>query len=166
MAVNRIVHRSIYSNLDSLDSETRKKSKLKLYRIFFMLNPEKATRKRITNRLHALSHKQETSIYHKQHNAEIKLEILTYYSKTSFPSCVCCGINVIDTLSLDHINRGGAQHRLESGNVYSEIRRHHNKHKSYPEGYQTMCFNCNWVKHLRGVCNINHNAQYVQLGVI
>jgi len=73
--------------------------------------------------------------------------------------CIACGINDMDVLTVDHINNDGADHRRELvGNdlhTYgsSYIYRYLVKN-NYPNGFQVLCFNCNFKKHLTNIRNI------------
>lgn len=61
-----------------------------------------------------------------------------------------CGFIDERALSIDHINGGGMQHRRElSGggtgiNFYRWLR-----DTGYPEGFQTLCMNCQWIKRIK-----------------
>jgi len=71
-------------------------------------------------------------------------ETLLKYSTSEVPICVCCGCDNIWYLTLDHIDDTGAQDRAAmtldgSTNMYSRVRK-----LGYPDGYQTMCANCNF----------------------
>jgi hypothetical protein len=81
----------------------------------------------------------------KKYTQQIKKEIFEHYGKF----CVCCGENDIAFLTLDHINNDGKQHREElgAGDFYKKIRR-----AGFPEGLQTMCWNCNQAKRIYGIC--------------
>ncbi len=93
-------------------------------------NPEKLTQFRIKQ---------------KEHNERLKIEVLTHYGNGKF-ACVKCGENRFPCLSIDHIEGNGAEHRLSSkGMMGSKIYRWL-KANNYPEGYQTLCMNCQWVK--------------------
>lgn len=83
----------------------------------------------------------------------IKFEVLLHYtqifdSTATEPRCKCSFKN-IDALSIDHTNNNGSEERAQmkrkqhkSGvGFYSLLKR-----LGYPEGYQTMCFNCQMVK--------------------
>lgn len=79
-----------------------------------------------------------------------KNDALTQYSNTNPPSCNFCGINDIDVLCIDHISGNGNKHRrkvfgsLSGGsNMYRWL-----KNNSYPEGFQTLCANCNTKKRI------------------
>jgi len=64
-----------------------------------------------------------------------------------------CGFADIRALSIDHIDGGGNKHRRFLGfglfgagqKFYSWL-----KKEGYPEGYQTLCMNCQWIKRVIG----------------
>jgi hypothetical protein len=73
--------------------------------------------------------------------AKLKAEIMSHYSGGTV-SCTC-GYNDIRALSIDHIEGGGTQHRKEiaSGGLYRWL-----KKNGFPEGYQVLCMNCQFIK--------------------
>jgi len=74
---------------------------------------------------------------------EKKIIVLEHYSKGTLV-CAHCGIDDVDVLTLDHVNGGGTQHRLKEGNkTYRWI-----INNNFPDGFQVLCFNCNWKKRL------------------
>lgn len=56
--------------------------------------------------------------------------------------CVCCNEQHVEFLTIDHIDGGGTQHRkaLNASSIYTWLKRN-----GYPDGYRTLCFNCNWA---------------------
>lgn len=76
-----------------------------------------------------------------------KLRVFEYYSNGTM-ICNCCGENIIEFLSIDHINGGGRKHRAEVGkNLYRWIIRN-----NFPPGFQVLCNNCNMAKGIYGIC--------------
>lgn len=67
--------------------------------------------------------------------------------------CACCKTDLLDFLTIDHIEEDGARHRRGirgagcGGGVhfYRWLIRN-----GYPKGFQVLCFNCNVSKHLNG----------------
>jgi len=61
--------------------------------------------------------------------------------------CAICGTTINIFLTIDHINNNGATHRKQKAgkngghNIYAWLRKN-----NYPEGFQTLCFNCNCAK--------------------
>ncbi len=83
--------------------------------------------------------------YQRERTIKIKQEVLTHYGNGE---CICvgCGERRLDCLSLDHIANNGADERrkqFRGGGV--EFYRHLQK-LNYPDGYQTLCMNCQWIK--------------------
>lgn len=79
--------------------------------------------------------------------AELKLEVLTRYSPDQKLHCSCpgCEVDNIDLLSLDHEGKRGvgAKHRKEMKNQGGTLTYLWLKNKGFPEGYRTLCHNCN-----------------------
>lgn len=75
-------------------------------------------------------------------NEKLVLEVLTYYSNGTL-KCACCGEDIYEFLTIDHINGGGHKHRKQigMGNLYRWLRKN-----NFPKGYQVLCFNCNCGK--------------------
>lgn len=68
------------------------------------------------------------------------------------PKCNCCGVDMFQFLSIDHINNNGKEHREElrsrgGTSFYIWLRKN-----GYPSGYQVLCFNCNISKAWYGMC--------------
>ena len=105
-----------------------------------------------------LAHKEERKAYDstperrrnqrlscKKSEAKIKREVLAHYGNGAL-ACVSCGFDDIRALSIDHINGGGTQH-TEGLNRHGGAGFYRWLHKSgYPEGYQVLCMNCQFVK--------------------
>lgn len=80
--------------------------------------------------------------YGKNYREKLKLETFGHYSPEL--KCQRCGFSDIRTLSIDHINGRGYEQRklISSGsNMYRWLR-----NNDYPEGYQVLCMNCQWIK--------------------
>ena len=91
--------------------------------------------------------------YYKEHREErhnyvmgIKEQVVRHYGGGK-AACVECNELRLVCLSIDHVNGGGKQHKLKIGQkgygFYLWLRRH-----NYPEGYQTLCMNCQFIKRL------------------
>ena len=83
--------------------------------------------------------------YHKKKSTRIKTEVMTYYGGGK-PACSVCGEGRLACLTIDHINGNGAAHRKEIGGCsgiwfYKWLQKN-----DYPDGYQTLCMNCQYVK--------------------
>jgi hypothetical protein len=72
--------------------------------------------------------------------------IFDYYGR----ECACCGEDEPSFLTIDHKDGGGRQHkreRLRTGgkDLYGWLFA-----RRFPDGYQTLCFNCNCGRYRNG----------------
>ncbi len=91
-----------------------------------------------------------------------RIRILTHYGNGKC-ACVKCGFNDVRALSVDHIDGYGRRlpkahsNRSGTGLYYWLIR------SGYPEGFQTLCMNCQFIKRTvnkerAGIdCKYNHD---------
>jgi hypothetical protein len=125
------IHNAIYWELN----KERDKPKRVAYRL--------AHKERIQNQIvewHK-THKEAVSRINREHWQRVKFQVLSHYANGT-PKCTRCGFVDIRALSLDHIAGGGNQHRKQIGSGwYRKLRK-----ASYPEGYQVLCMNCQWIK--------------------
>ena len=105
-------------------------------------HPEKMREKR---RRHRIKYKEKIRKYNtnwmRENRRKLRKEVIEHYGN----KCVRCGINDIRILNIDHIKNNGNQHRQEIGAYYFPKWL---KKNNYPDGYQVLCLNCNWLKHL------------------
>lgn len=87
-------------------------------------------------------HRVELAQYDRDRHTRLKREVLTHYGNGKC-ACVRCGFEDIRALSIDHVNGGGAQHRRELGSKSILVWIRNN---NYPDGYQTLCLNCQFIK--------------------
>jgi hypothetical protein len=92
----------------------------------------------------------------------LKLRVLTYYGDGKC-ACVRCGYTDIRALSIDHINNNGYQHRKEMKangvNFYRLLEK-----QLYPNGYQTLCMNCQFIKREEVLeCSLREKLQVVSV---
>ena len=86
--------------------------------------------------------------YQRKQQAKVRAEVRSHYGN----KCVCCGEDEPAFLAIDHINGGGNAHRRKLGmpsgtQFYLWLRRN-----NFPEGFQILCFNCNFAKSAHGQC--------------
>jgi len=93
------------------------------------------------------NHPDKVKQIHKKYKDKIKCIVLTYYGNGKL-ACVKCGFANIRALSLDHIQGiGNTLRKIGSPlyragySCYARL-----KKQNYPEGYQTLCMNCQWIK--------------------
>lgn len=79
-----------------------------------------------------------------QRDQALKTEVMWIYGGGR-AVCVMCGENRLACLSIDHIAGGGNTHRQglrkQGREFYAWLRK-----QGFPEGYQTLCMNCQFVK--------------------
>ena len=81
-------------------------------------------------------------------NQRLRDKVFDYYGR----ECSCCDEKEGKFLSIDHINGGGNKHRKEIGrrggnNFYRWL-----KKNNFPDGFQVLCYNCNFSKGMYGSC--------------
>ncbi len=108
---------------------------------------------RVQEKNYRESHKLERSKIQSLRNYKLRIEVISHYGNGKC-ACVRCGGDDMRTLSIDHINGGGNKHRKVIGtggaHLYSWLKNNH-----YPEGYQTLCMNCQFIKRLE-----NHESKH------
>ena len=82
---------------------------------------------------------------HRLKHIALKVDVLAYYGRGHQLGCVLCGEDRLECLSIDHIKGGGNQQRKKglrsSAGFYAWLR-----NNNFPDGYQTLCMNCQFVK--------------------
>ena len=96
--------------------------------------------------LYGKKHKKELGQKKKQRDKNHRKIVFEHYGV----QCCRCGISDIDVLTIDHIKPVGGKKRrkqLHGGSghsIYIWLIK-----QNLPNGYQTLCRNCNWKKFLR-----------------
>lgn len=93
----------------------------------------------------------------KKWRRKLRIEVLTHYSSTPYPSCVCCEETHIEFLAVDHIAGGGEAQRTAIGGpdyFYHWLRKN-----NFPEGFRVLCHNCNMSLGFYKYCP--HNKEVV-----
>lgn len=93
--------------------------------------------------------------------ATTKLEVLAHYGKDSKPVCAVCGESRVLCLTIDHINGGGRKHRAAvTGGSGGSRFYYWLKRNGYPDGYQTLCMNDNFLKLMTIENNSRHKKEW------
>lgn len=84
----------------------------------------------------------------------VKTKVFAHYGTI----CACCGTKYPEFLTIDHVGGGGNKHRKEAGvgagsTFYAWLIRN-----NFPEGYRTLCYNCNCARGHLGYCP--HEKEY------
>lgn len=111
--------------------------------------------------------KEKSSLNCKKRTKEIRDIVLKGYGGET-PCCACCGENIADFLTIDHIYNNGAEDRkgkAKGWNRGSYLYRRLMK-ENFPEGFQLLCWNCNTSKYRnKGICAhkllIKNNEDYL-----
>ncbi len=89
---------------------------------------------------------------------ELQYQTLLFYSNNSeIPKCVNCGDTNIKVLAIDHINNDGKLDRQRPNELYRKALKIKDKSQ-----YQTLCYNCNWKKHL---ANLKSKWKYEKMNI-
>lgn len=83
----------------------------------------------------------------KEYRQRLKIEVLQHYAPNL--RCRNCGFEDIRALSIDHINGGGSRHLQQidkRGNGRTEVLYRWLKKNRFPDGFQVLCMNCQWIK--------------------
>lgn len=76
--------------------------------------------------------------YHRSYYLEARFKTLELLGG----ACKRCGFADWRALQIDHVKGNGAEERRTIKNNYSMLKRV----REYPEDYQLLCANCNWIK--------------------
>jgi len=92
--------------------------------------------------------KDEYNKYARDRYAKRKLIVMMHYSKNG--KCQCCGESTIEFLTIDHITQRKLLNHLRgfSGRKLYDWLIQNN----FPDGFQVLCFNCNFAKWKMGRC--------------
>lgn len=81
----------------------------------------------------------------RRNQAAYKDRVFSHYGKV----CACCAESIFEFLTIDHVNNDGAAHRKTTKRAGSGLY-HWLLSRGFPVGFQTLCRNCNWGKHVNG----------------
>lgn len=88
--------------------------------------------------------KKEKQKYAKSYHYRNRDKVFEHYGRI----CACCGEDNIKFLTIDHIEGGGRKHKLLiKKQLYVWLRQN-----NFPDGFQSLCFNCNCAKGIYGTC--------------
>jgi hypothetical protein len=96
-------------------------------------------------RAYYYSHLKEGVIVESLYKLKVKTNVMTHYGNGKC-ACVRCGFDDIRALSIDHINGKGNKQRKETGKNGGGSGYIWLIKNNYPEGYQTLCMNCQFIK--------------------
>lgn len=76
----------------------------------------------------------------KERKRQLKIKTLTHYGHGEC-KCLMCGYDNLVALTLDHINDDGYLDGRSGHELYGYLLKN-----SFPDGYQTLCMNCQYIK--------------------
>ncbi len=81
---------------------------------------------------------------------KLRNECFGYYGK----ECSCCGISILQFLTIDHEKGNGNKQRKElfGYNISGVHMYRWLKKNSFPIGYRILCMNCNWATRYGSIC--------------
>ena len=109
-------------------------------------DPSWRERRRASERRWYCLHKEKRNANAHDWHQRLKAAAIEHYGK----ACACCGESTYEFLCIDHINGGGNRQREQLGcsrNFFSWLRKN-----GYPEGFRTLCHNCNQAIGYNGYC--------------
>lgn len=81
-----------------------------------------------------------------------KITVMAHYGQGI---CNCCSEDILEFLTIDHIEGRGSRHRTSLFNSRDACGEKFYRwliKNNFPPGYQVLCFNCNYGKHVNGIC--------------
>lgn len=105
-------------------------------------------KKKKTDRLYYSNNREKLLKVQKQTRINRRNKVISYYGG----KCNCCGENLYEFLSIEHLDGGGTKHRkeLSSPNIDRWIIKN-----NYPSNFTILCHNCNFAKGIYGKCPHN-----------
>ncbi len=106
-------------------------------------------------------HREKLLLRAEERQKRLKARVIEHYSNGT-DLCICCDENIVEFLTIDHIDNDGGEHRqkLNGGNrggswFYVWLIKN-----NFPEGFQVLCMNCNWGKRNSGTCPHKNYGKY------
>ena len=145
---------------DDKDYLERNKDKAKIRKHeYYLKNKDEITAK---VNCYIKSNRVKHNQWGKVSRVRLKTEMFGYYCDGKI-KCKHCGEDEIGLLTIDHVNGGGNKHRKENGingagyNFYCLLKRN-----NYPNGFQVLCWNCQFKKRLKEIAPANPTKRQMQ----
>ena len=91
---------------------------------------------------------------------KLKAEVFSHYCEGEI-KCKC-GVNNLYLLTIDHINGNGSEHRRKENIKTGYGTYRWLKKNNYPNGFQVLCFNCQYLKRLVEMRAENRNEKQLK----
>lgn len=120
-----------------------------MYHMFAKVRYQSNTEKMQNQALTRYKQRREKNIEKmRERRKKLRFEALWHYSNGKMACCEC-NKQGFRYLNIDHINNDGVEHRKTIEQIHSGTKIFHwLKINNYPEGFQVLCWNCNWLKYL------------------
>jgi hypothetical protein len=107
------------------------------------------------------NNKTKCNAYSKATRVRLKTEVFSHYCGGDI-KCNGCDERELELLTIDHINGGGNKHRKLTGmktgkHCYGWLKRNH-----YPNGFQVLCWNCQFKKKKLEISPNNPTKRQIQ----
>ncbi len=110
---------------------------------------------------YSVANREKCRVWSTRAKNKLKAEVFARYCNGDV-KCTC-GQDNIDLLTIDHVNGGGNKHRKEMGIKTAGYAFYRWLYKnSYPEGFQVLCWNCNFKKRLQEMAPKNPDKRQLQ----
>lgn len=76
---------------------------------------------------------------------KLRVKVFTHYGHGKL-ACILCGFSDMRALTIDHINNNGAEERRKTTQHAGIVFYRWLQKSKFPEGYQTLCMNCQFIK--------------------
>jgi len=86
----------------------------------------------------------------KKQAKKLRMDILNHYSNEKI-ICALCSCDIVEVLTIDHINGGGNKHRKKENMIGGSMLYRWLRKNNYPDGFRVLCRNCNWLEHLKTI---------------
>jgi hypothetical protein len=100
----------------------------------------------------------------KEHNRgrekyrQLRIDVFNHYGNL----CNCCGESEFEFLTIDHIIMSRTEHRKQTkGNAAGSCLYLWLRKNNFPDGFQTLCMNCNYSKFRHGQCIHKTRLEYM-----
>ena len=125
------------------EKQWRLKNKERLKEYNRLHHIEKRVERNMHSRKYWKENREVLILKQRDYNLKLKIRCYNHYSNFNI-KCNCCGENMIEFLSIDHVNNDGCEHRKTVGNgtaLYKWL-----INNKFPSGFQLLCHNCNFAK--------------------
>ncbi len=120
---------------------------------------------RAKQKIYREENKDAIGLISKRFHRNIKVQVVNGYGGC----CNCCGENILEFLSVDHIhNNGGEERRKDRNMVGRKIYQYLIANNFPKDDYQILCMNCNFAKGMHGYCphSLRNSLQDIVQGVV